>query len=112
MPGRVIGFVIWALVASCFIVYGIHLLFSKRDTAVGFWAGETKQPQVSDVKGYNRACGRLWLGYGIALLLLGTFLLTGQNTAGGIFTVLGTCWASIALAVIYSTVIENKYKKK
>lgn len=109
MSGGMLGFIFWELVSVCVIGSGFYLIFSKRDKAVGFWAGAKKEPRVSDVRGYNRACGKLWLGYGIVLSLLGSFLLTGQNTAGAIFTVLGTCWASIALAVIYSVVISKKY---
>lgn len=108
----VIGFLIWTLVGCSFIAYGIYLMFSKREVPVGFWAGEKEPPQVTDVKGYNRALGKLFCGYGVALILLGLPMLGGQNNAWVIFTVLGAAWASIALAIVYSTVILKKYQKR
>lgn len=110
----VMGFVIWALVGCGFVGYGVYLMFSKRETPVGFWAGEREQPQVSDVRGYNRALGKLFCGYGTIFVLLGLPMLGGQNIAGVmvIFTILGAMWASIVLAIIYSTVILKKYQKK
>lgn len=108
----IIGFMIWTLVSCGFIGYGIYLMFSKREVPVGFWANVKEQPQVTDAKGYNKALGKLFCGYGIALILLGLPMLGGQNSAGVIFTVLGAAWASIALAVIYSTVILKKYQKR
>lgn len=108
----IIGFVIWTLVSCFFICYGIYLMLSKREVPVGFWANVKESPQVTDVKGYNRALGKLFCGYGIVFILLGLPMLVGQNSAWVIFTVLGASWASIALAVIYSTVILKKYQKK
>ncbi|MCH5339411.1 MAG: hypothetical protein J1E03_11565 [Acetatifactor sp.] len=108
----IIGFVIWMLVGCGFIGYGIYLMLSKREAPVGFWANEKEPPQVTDVKGYNRALGKLFGGYGIAFILLGLPMLGGQNSAGVVFTVLGAAWASIALAIIYSTVILKKYQKR
>lgn len=108
----IIGFVIWTLVSCFFIGYSIYLMLSKREVPVGFWANVKEPPQVTDVKGYNRALGKLFCGYGIVFILLGLPMLVGQNSAWVIFTVLGASWASIALAVIYSTVILKKYQKK
>ena len=110
----IIGFVIWALVSCGFVGYGIYLMCSKREEPVGFWANVKEPPQVTDVKGYHRALGKLFCGYGIIFLLLGLPLLGEQKNAGVmvIFTVLGASWASIGLAVIYSTVILKKYQKR
>ena len=108
----IIGFIIWTLVSCFFIGYGIYLMLSKREVPVGFWANEKEPPQVTDVKGYNRDLGKLFCGYGIVLILLGLPMLAGQNNAWMIFTILGTAWASIALAIVYSTAILKKYQKK
>ena len=108
----VIGFVIWALVSCFFIGYGIYLICSDREVPVGFWANVKEPPQVTDVKSYHKALGKLFCGYGIIFLLLGLPMLGGQNNVGLIFTILGALWASIGLAIIYSTVILKKYQKR
>lgn len=108
----VIGFVIWALVSCFFIGYGIYLICSDREVPVGFWANVKELPQVTDVKSYHKALGKLFCGYGIIFLLLGLPMLGGQNNVGLIFTILGALWASIGLAIIYSTVILKKYQKR
>ena len=108
----IIAFVIWALVSCCFIGYGISLMFSNREVPAGFWANVKEPPQVTNVKAYHKALGKLWCGYGIILLLLGLPFLGEQNSVGFIITILGTCWASIGLAIIYSIGIINKYQKR
>lgn len=109
----VIAFIIWAILSFGFIGYGIYLMCSNREVPVGFWANVKEPPQVTDVKAYHMALGKLWCGYGTVFLLLGLpFLLCKQNSVGFIITILGTCWASIGLAIIYSIGILNKYQKK
>ena len=53
-----IGFIIWSLFGVFIIGLGIKDMFSKN--LVGFWAN-TETIKVKDVKGYNRATGRLFL---------------------------------------------------
>ena len=72
-----IGFVIWSLFGVFIIGLGIKDMFSKNP--VGFWAN-TETIKVKDVKGYNRATGRLFIIYGIVFIILGIPLLEGQNT--------------------------------
>lgn len=110
MTGLAIGCTCYILIGFCFIGFGIRLIIIKRDKPVGFWANVKELPQVKDISGYNKAVGKLWCGYGAVMVLLGLFLLAGP--VGGIFTILGTCWASVALVVIYSVAILKKYEKK
>ena len=63
-----IGFVIWSLFGVFIIGLGIKDMFSKN--LVGFWAN-TETIKVKDVKGYNRATGRLFIIYGIVFIILG-----------------------------------------
>ena len=65
-----IGFIIWALAGAAFIGLGIYCIFSKKSAAFGFWAN-AKMFEVEDVRGYNRALGKLWCAYGIGFILLG-----------------------------------------
>ena len=63
-----IGFIIWSLFGVFIIGLGIKDMFSKN--LVGFWAN-TETIKVKDVKGYNRATGRLFIIYGIVFIILG-----------------------------------------
>ena len=104
----VIGFVIWTVVALCMAGIGIWCLRSRE--AVGFFTG-VKPPEVKDVKAYNRKVAILWFVYAALLELFGLPLLfLKQNSAGFVFTILGTVFLSIALAVIYLR-IEKECRK-
>lgn len=104
-----IGFIIWAVVGVAIIGIGIWDLFSKK--AVGFWANADTLP-VKDVKGYNRATGRLFMAYGAIFILLGLPLLGGQNSPFILLTAVGVMFETIATMAIYTLVIEKKYGEK
>ena len=108
MTGSSMGCACYILLGVCFIGFGIRLIAIKRDKPVAFWANVKELPRVNDISAYNKAVGKLWCGYGAVIALLGFLLLAGP--VGIIMTILGTCWASIALAVIYSVVIMKKYE--
>lgn len=65
-----IGFLVWSAVGLLFIGLGFYLIYGTRKTIFGFWANVETFP-VDDVKGYNRALGQLWCGYGVLFILLG-----------------------------------------
>lgn len=111
MTGSAIGCACYILLGVCFICFGIWLIVAKRDKPIGFWANVKELPQVNNINGYNRAVGKLWCAYGAVIALLGLSLFSG-GTLGAILTILGTCWASIGLMIIYSVAILKKYEKK
>lgn len=109
--GNVIGFIIWILVCTLFVIIGISSWNSK--TPVGFFSN-AKAPDVSeipDIKGYNHAVARIWFVFAGGFALLGLPLLAGQNSPLIIITVIGSLWLCIALIVMYMRV-EKKYKVK
>lgn len=106
-----IGFLGWAAVGLFFIGLGLYLIYGTRKTIFGFWANVETFP-VEDVKGYNRALGKLWCGYGVIFILLGVPLLAGQNSAYALISILGTVFATLGLMLVYVLRIEPKYKKK
>lgn len=108
MDGALIGFIIWAIIGCIMVGIGISAFFSKK--AVGFWANVKPFP-VKDVKKYNRATGKLFVLYGVILIVLGTPLLDGQNFPYIMFSVLGIMFATIAMMAIYSLVITKKYRE-
>ena len=104
-----IGFIIWSLFGVFIIGLGIKDMFSKN--LVGFWAN-TETIKVKDVKGYNRATGRLFIIYGIVFIILGIPLLEGQNTPYILWSVIGVMVETIAIMAVYSLVIVKKYEEK
>ena len=111
MEGRVIAFVIWAIMGLLFIVMGIYDLKSTKAKTFGFWANAEAAP-IEDVKGYNRALGILWCVYGVLFTLIGLPLLNGQNSGLIILSIIGAMLISIAAMVVYVVGIEPKYCKK
>ena len=110
MEGTVLGFIIWMLCGMLFVGIGIFAFFAKK--AVGFWANAETFP-VEDVKGYNRAVGKLWLIYGIVFILLGFPFLAGQNTPLILLvTTPGVVIGTIVVMCVYTLVIEKKYRRK
>ena len=110
MIGRMIGCGCYILLGCCFIFFGVWLIVVKRDKPIRFWANVEELPKVNDINGYNRAVGKLWCVYGLIIALLGLPLL--GRALGVILTILGTCWVSIGLMIIYSVVILKKYEIK
>ena len=105
------AFLIWLALSACFVIMGIYNFFSKKKSALGFWAN-AKVFEVTDVKAYNRALGKLWCVFGVVFALLGLPLLYGQNSPYILLTVLGAMLEAIAAMVVYVTVIEKKYRRK
>ncbi len=106
-----LAFILWIILSMFFVVWGIITYFSKSAKPFGFWANAAVA-EMKDVKAYNRALGKLFCVYGILLALLGIPLLGGQNSAGVIFSILGTMLISIGAMVVYVVGIEAKYRKK
>ena len=78
---------------------------------MGFWAN-AELFEVTDIKKYNRAMAKLFSTYGIFFILLGIPLLSGQNSPWIILSILGGMLETIIAMVVYTTVIEKKYRKK
>lgn len=102
------GFIICVIVGCFFIGLGILSFFAKK--AVGFWSN-AKMFEVKDVKGYNRAVGKLWCVFGIVFILLCLPMLDGQNSPLIMISILGIVVEVLILMIIYTQVIEKKYRK-
>ncbi len=102
-----IAFLIWMVVGMFFIGLGIQCLFAGKP--VGFWAN-TKVFEVKDLKTYNRAMAKLWCTFGAVFIVIGIPLLM-ENKALIIIPILGVMWEAIAAMIIYTQVIEKKYRK-
>lgn len=99
-------FLIWSIGGLFFVGMGITSFFAKK--AMGFWAN-VRVSEIDRVRPYNHAVGRLYIIFGIFIILLGLPLLSG-HTALILFSIIGVMFAVIAMMVIYSR-IEQKYRK-
>ena len=111
MTEMMLAFTIWSIIGLLFIILGIYAFFSKKAQPMGFWAN-AKMFEVTDVRKYNAAMGKLFIGFGIVFIILGLPLLSGQNSALIILSVFGVMAEVILMMAIYTIVIEKKYKKK
>ena len=104
-----LGFLIWCAVGCLFVGFGVYALLAKRP--VGFWAN-AEMFEVTDVKRYNRAMCKLFCGMGVVFVLLGLPLLS--NHAGWIMLScgVGVMAEIMVLVLIYTQVIEKKYRKR
>lgn len=111
MTENMIGFILWLLVGFCFLGYGLFMLFSKSKKPFGFWANAEVFP-VNDVKSYNRAVAKLWIAFSVIYMFLGMPLLSGQNSPLIFLSIVGLMVEVIITMVIYSVVIEKKYRER
>lgn len=109
MTGTIIGFGIWCITGLFFVVFGVFSFFSKKP--MGFWAN-AEMFEVTDIKKYNGAMGKLFCVMGIIFILLGFPLLSEQNSVWILLSTVGVMTEVITAMAIYTTVIEKKYKKK
>lgn len=109
MTGTIIGFIIWCICGCFFIGMGIYAFFAKK--AVGFWAN-AKMFEVTDVKKYNAAMGKLYCIMGLVFIALGLPLLSEEHILLIMFSSVGVMVEVIVAMMIYTTVIEKKYKRK
>ncbi len=106
-----IAFLIWVVCGVVFIGWGISAFRSRSTKAAGFWAN-AEMFEVNDVKAYNRAVGKLFIGFGVIFIALGIPLLAGENSPYILISTIGVMLESILLMVIYVVVIEKKYRSR
>ena len=107
MTEMILSFTIWSIIGLLFIILGIYAFFSKKAQPMGFWAN-AKMFEVTDVRKYNAAMGKLFIGFGMIFIILGLPLLSGQNSALIILSVFGVMAEVIIMMAIYTIVIEKK----
>lgn len=108
-PG-IYAFSAFALIGLFFLIIGIRCFFSDKPS--GFWAN-AEQFEVTDVRAYNNAMGKLWIVAAVLYTALGLPLLNPKNILPVILiTIVGCMVVSIGIMIFFTTVIEPKYKKK
>ncbi len=97
------------MVGCLFVLLGIVAFYSKKP--VGFW-NVCNMAQVTDVKKYNRAVGKLWCIAGVCFAGLGVPLLAEQNSLIILVSVAGSLVWTIAVMAIYELGIMRKYRRQ
>lgn len=108
MDNQWIAFGIWCAMGVVFMFLSMCARFSKKP--MRFWANADLF-EVSDVKKYNDAVAKLFCVFGIIWIFLGIPLVNEQNSAWILLSIVGAMIESIGAMVVYSLVIERKYKK-
>ena len=103
------AFILWCACFSLFLILGIFCFCAKEP--VGFWANADRFP-VENAKGYNRACGILWIAYSLIGMLTGLPVLAEQNDGLVLLSVLGVMADTLGLILAYVLIIERKYRAK
>ena len=106
--GSIIGFVIWCIVGGIFLVTGISCFFASGPA--GFWAN-VKMCEVTDIKKYNKAVGKLFCCFSVFFEILGLPLLAGQNSPVLFLSIAGIMVLIITTMLVYELVIMKKYRK-
>ena len=108
-PG-IYAFLAFSLIGLFFLIIGIRCFFSDKPS--GFWAN-AEQFEVTNVRAYNNAMGRLWIVAALLYTALGLPLLNPKNILPVILiTIVGCMIVSIGIMIFFTTVIEPKYRKK
>lgn len=109
-----ISFIIWTLAGCLLIGDGIRCFQSKEP--IGYFANRKRQIfhifEVTDVKSYNRAAGKLVCVIGILFILLGIpWLAEKKHPSLILIPICGVLPLTIAEFVIYELGISRKYRK-
>lgn len=106
-----IGLVITLLVALIMIGIGISQLKSKTPT--GFYSGEKppRPEELSDVNAWNRKHGRMWITYGIVIILSYLLaVLVGLDTTPGLVLYCSGVIIPIVVMIGYHNKLIKTYR--
>jgi hypothetical protein len=100
-----------AICGFCALIFGLIALWAfKRRTPMHFWAGSTVKPEeIADISAYNKANGKLWLGYTIGMIISGVVSLFSIGAGAILLTII--CVPGVAVLIVVYKRIYEKYKK-
>ena len=105
--------IIFAVVCwGCALIFGLIALWAfKRRTPMHFWAGsEVKPEEITDIPAYNKANGKLWLGYTAGMILSGVVSLFSIGIGAALLTIV--CVPGIAVLIVVYKRIYKKYRRE
>ncbi len=106
---NIIALGIILILVLIFIIIGIAMMKSKKP--VQYLANTDKIPNVKDIKGYNKAIGKIFIIFALLLLpILSPVVLFAQNSKYSFLSILLIPFWVIAL-ILCCIFTESKYKK-
>lgn len=106
---NIIALGIILILVLIFIIIGISMMKSKKP--VQYLANTDKIPKVKDIKGYNKAIGKIFIIFALLLLpILSPVVLFAQNSKYSFLSILLIPFWVIAL-ILCCIFTESKYKK-
>ena len=104
----------FAMFIGCMFVFtGIIMYKSNRVEPYSFWPNtKINCFEVTDVNKYNRAVSKLWIGYGISIMVFSFPMGLGQNNPWAFISILGMMISTLLLIIMYTLVVEKIYRKR
>jgi hypothetical protein len=102
------SYVNWAI-ALLFILLGIQDMRSNKPTGIYSNVKPPKMNKIKDLKAYNRAVGRMIIGFAMLFVAEGFAALFISEKAAGILLAATAFPGAIAMMIIYEVVISPKY---
>ena len=107
---NVIAFSIILVLVLIFVIIGISMINTK-DKPIQYLSNTKKLPNVKDIRGYNKAIGKIFIIFALLLLLiLSPVVLFVQNSKYSFLSILLMPFWVIGL-IISCVFTEGKYKK-
>lgn len=108
---KILPIVNW-IMATVFIIVGIVTGRSKKPSGIYSNIKAPDMDKIKNLKDYNRAVGRLMIGFGILFVLEGFTALFMSDKSAGILMAATIFPGAIIMMIIYETVISPKYLSK
>lgn len=106
-----LDFVIHFIIGLFFIFMGIQS--KKKKEPVKLWANISNANfKVTDISAYNQAVGKMWIIFGINMILLGLIMFLDIKGVPFLIYMLGVLANILGLMIYYTLVIEKKYRKQ
>ena len=105
--------VIWlAITLSCAALFtGIGIYAWRKEKPMGFYSGiAVRESEISDVPAYNRANGRMWIGFSCVFWISALLGIANVGAAGIVLTV-GCLVGCVCLLLVFNN-IYNRYKAR
>lgn len=107
---NVIALGIVLIVVLIFVIIGISMINTK-DKPIQYLSNTKKLPNVKDIRGYNKAIGKIFIIFALLLLpILSPIVLFSQNSKYSFLSILLMPFWVIGL-IISCVFTEGKYKK-
>lgn len=97
------------IIGLAIIIAGIAAMKSKKPAGIYSNVKAPDADEISDLKAYNCAVGKLITGYAVLFIIVGFAAINANKSTAAILIVISAFPGAIAMMIIYETVISPKY---